>query len=118
MVFYFQYWITCDSVAQSWDYDLQGWDYKNSHIGILFPILLDYILSHTTLSQLWDYDLQAWDCNQFPHWYFISNIGLRATLFHNFGIMIYKVGTVTNSHIGILFPILDYVRLYFTILGL
>ena len=53
------------------------------------------IVDYMRLSQSRDYDLQGWDYNQFPHWYFIPNIGLRATLFHNLGIMIYKLGTVT-----------------------
>ena len=35
---------------------------------------------------------------------------LCALTFHEFGITIHKLGTVTISHIGISFPILDYVN--------
>ena len=101
----------CDSVSQL---IYKVGTVTNSHIGTF----ISNRGLRATVSQSWDYDLQGWDRNQFPHWYFIPNIGLRATLFHNLEIMIYKLGTVTNSHIGILFPILDYVRLWFTILGL
>ena len=85
-----------------------------SHIGILFPIL-DFMLSCQLCFTILGFRFTSLGLHdKFQHWYFVSNIGLCAlvsTLFHNLGIKVYKLGTMVNSHVGILFPILDFMLL-------